>query len=135
MSRFILAICACLGLATAMGCVHHHGGGRTDGQPVARVPGPPPHAHAPAHGHRAKYRGADLSFDAQLGVYVVVGLENHFFADEHFFRRAKSGWEISLSLDGGWAGAVPTRLPPGLAKKYGASKKQGKSKHPAKHAP
>ncbi len=97
--------------------------------------GPPP--HAPAHGYRHKHRDRDLVFDADLGVYVVVGLADVWFLDGSYFRLMGDRWEVGVEVGGPWrvasVGVVPVRLyekrhphggPPGQAKKG-----NGKRKH------
>ncbi|HEU4428199.1 MAG TPA: hypothetical protein VFT98_05565 [Myxococcota bacterium] len=90
--------------------------------------GPPP--HAPAHGYRHKHEGRDLVFDRELGVYVVVGLNDVWFLDGSYFRISGEHWEVSVGTPDRWRVAslsvVPVRLqakrhphggPPGQAKK------------------
>ncbi len=96
--------------------------------------GPPPHASA--HGHRHKHhRGAELKFDSALGVYVVVGLPNHFYYDELFFRLHGDSWQVSAQLDGPWESRSSSFVPPGLQSKHdkkhhGKSKGRGAGGHP-----
>jgi hypothetical protein len=79
--------------------------------------GPPP--HAPAHGYRHKTRrGAELVFDSGLGVYIVVGLPDHYYSDGRYYRYHRGYWEYSPDLDGPWHGRDKKKLPPGLSKKY-----------------
>jgi hypothetical protein len=93
-------------------------------------PGPPP--HAPAHGYRHKHRNRDLVYDANIGVYVVVGLPDVWFLDGSYFRWYGERWEMGVSVDGPWRvareSAVPFKLrekrhphggPPGQRKKRG----------------
>ena len=93
-----------------------------------REQGPPP--HAPAHGYRHKHHGRDLVFDAELGVYVVVGLRDVWFLDDSYFRISGDHWEVSVGTPDRWrvmaVSAVPVKLkakhhphgaPPGLRKK------------------
>lgn len=93
---------------TLSGCVHvspRHSRGH----------GPPP--HAPAHGYRAHHDAAELAFDRDLGVYVVVGHVNHFYVDGRFLRLRVGLWETSASLSGPWQATSSRSLPPGLARK------------------
>jgi hypothetical protein len=89
--------------------------------------GPPP--HAPAHGYRRQMHvdnGPDLQlvFDSGLGAYVVVGIQDLYFLDGHYFRFADSGWQISIHHDSGWTVAVQRDVPSGLWKsKAGNGKK------------
>ncbi len=78
--------------------------------------GPPP--HAPAHGYRSKHRhGANLVYDAALGVYVVAGLRYHYFHDGHFYRFHGGIWQVGVHPKGPWRHVSVKRLPPGLRKK------------------
>jgi len=82
--------------------------------PVVR-PGNGPPAHAPAHGYRNKQvSGVELVFDAGRGVYVVVGLADHYYYDGYFYRLRADAWEMSLKPDTGWASVSIGSLPPGL---------------------
>jgi hypothetical protein len=86
--------------------------------PVAvRKPGPPP--HAPAHGYRRKHeRGADLRFDAKLGVYVVEGQADIYFYDGWFIRIRNGVWEVSARIGGDWQIRSARWVPSGLRAKY-----------------
>lgn len=143
----ILVSGAAAGLA--LGCaplssVTIGGGGRHPTR--VEHPGPPP--HAPAHGRRHKNRGhherdVDLVFDSGLGVYVVVGLPNHFYWNGTYLRLDGDRWYASIDLNGGWKPHGADAVPPGLRHKHHAKKRgkgRGKSKgkgrghgrHPAK---
>ncbi|UCG56643.1 MAG: hypothetical protein JSU70_17485 [Phycisphaerales bacterium] len=100
---FVLASCETLDVS----CYPSPGPGRKIGH------GPP--AHAKAHGYRRKQVGGyELTFDAGRGVYVVVGLTNHYYHEGYFYRLRGDAWEISLRADGGWAPTARKSLPPGL---------------------
>jgi len=74
--------------------------------------GPP--AHARAHGYRRTcVHGHDLVYDADCGVYVVVGMTDCYYHDGYFYRLRGDVWEISLRADL-WESASYDRLPPGL---------------------
>jgi hypothetical protein len=85
--------------------------------------GPPP--HAPAHGYRAKYHNHDLVYDSHLGVYLVIGLHDHYYRDGYYYRYAHDGWYSSRYVDKDWGSYEERKLPPGLAKKY-SGKRKGK---------
>jgi hypothetical protein len=119
------------------GCVHHHNHHGDTG-------GPPP--WAPAHGHRAKHHhhhGVDMTWDVDLGVYVVVGFPHIYFHDGHYLRFAGGHWErCSDFRKGGWKSVKVAKVPGGLAKKHaakggkaagGKGKSKGKQGGPAKH--
>jgi hypothetical protein len=79
--------------------------------------GPPP--HAPAHGHRNKLPSeVEVVFDTDCGVYVVVGLDKHFWLDGRYYRFYNGQWELSMTIDGGWRSVDIETLPPGLRGKY-----------------
>lgn len=139
MGRLASALLAGFFLAGFAGCVHHHHGRghaspsvaqRTG--PVVAKKGPPP--HAPAHGYRHKRRhdGVELVFDSGRGVYVVVGLHDHYFHADRYYRLAGGAWQVSARIDRGWTALDLSSLPPGLAKQRGA-RGRGKRQHPAKH--
>ena len=89
--------------------------------------GPPP--HAPAHGHRHKLPSeVKVAFDTDCGVYVVVGLDKHFWLDGHYYRFYNGQWELSMTVDGGWRSVDVETLPLGLRGKY-------KTKHVSKKHP
>jgi hypothetical protein len=82
--------------------------------PVVR-PGNGPPAHAPAHGYRNKQVcGVEIVFDAGRGVYVVVGMADHYYYDGYFYRLRTGVWEMSLKPDTGWAKVSIGSLPSGL---------------------
>jgi hypothetical protein len=73
----------------------------------------------------------ELVFDSGLGVYVVVGLPDHFFWDGFFLRIEKGLWYSSLRIDSGWEPRSSDALPPGLRNKT-AIHKVKKGRGPAK---
>jgi hypothetical protein len=78
--------------------------------------GPP--AHAPAHGYRRKHvDGLELVYDSTYGVYMIVGIPDHYYWDGHFYRIYGGIWEVSFRVDADWAPATTVSLPPGLQKK------------------
>ena len=123
---FFVVTCAFILLITAS-CSRH----RVYHEPtISKGKGPP--AHAPAHGYRRKYvHGMELVFDSGRGVYVVVGLSDHYYHDGYFYRLRGSLWEMSLKHDGGWKVVSQNSLPMGLqvkAKTNGKGKGKGKYK-------
>jgi len=89
--------------------------------------GPP--AHAPAHGYR--YRdpyGADLAFDAGLGLYIVVGRPRYYFWDGYYYRFYRDHWQWSPRLNGGWHDREYRRLPPGLRRRYPEREERGRGR-------
>lgn len=78
--------------------------------------GPPP--HAPAHGYRYRYHDHDLIYDANLGVYVVIGFADYYFLDDYYYHHRRDGWYYSRYFDRDWRSYRDRNLPPGLARKY-----------------
>ena len=100
---------------------------------VSKGNGPP--VHAPAHGYRRKHvHGMELVFDSGRGVYVVVGLTDHYYHDGYFYRLRGGLWEMSLKPDCDWKLVSESSLPAGLRFKVKANgKDNGKAKGKAKH--
>ena len=82
------------------------------GSPWRHRHGPPP--HAPAHGYRHKHHGLELVFDAEPGVYVVVGFPHHYYCRGHYYWYRGPMWEMSTRIDGPWKPVSEDKLPPGL---------------------
>ncbi len=123
--------CACILLMTAS-CSRH----RVYHKPtVIKGSGPP--AHAPAHGYRRKHvHGMELVYDSGRGVYVVVGLSDHYYHDGYFYRLRGSLWEMSLKPNGNWKVVSGKSLPMGLQVKVkvnGNGNGNGKGKGKVKH--
>lgn len=97
---------------------------------VSKGKGPP--AHAPAHGYRRKHAaGMELVFDSGRGVYIVVGLSDHYYHDGYFYRLRGGLWEMSLKPDGNWKAVSQKSLPMGLqvnVKANGNSNGNGRGK-------
>jgi hypothetical protein len=78
--------------------------------------------------------GVELVYHSGYGVYVVVGLPNHYYHDGYFYRLSGTLWEVSLKPDGGWASLSGRSLPPGLqAKAKGSAKANGGAKAKGKY--
>ena len=118
--------CGCILLMTAS-CSRY---GICHNPTLSKGKGPP--AHAPAHGYRRKHvAGMELVFDSGRGVYVVVGLSDHYYHDGYFYRLRGGLWEMSLKPDAGWKAASGKSLPLGLqvkAKANGNGKGRGRGK-------
>ena len=126
-----VATCACVLLMT-VSCSRY---GVYHKPTVSKGHGPP--AHAPAHGYRRKHvAGMELVFDSGRGVYVVVGLSDHYYHDGYFYRLRGGLWEMSLKHDGNWKAASQNSLPMGLqvkAKANGNGNGKGNGKGKVKH--
>ena len=78
--------------------------------------GPPPHARA--HGYCRKHaNGLELVYDSTFGVYVIMGMPDHYYWEDQFYRIYGGVWEVSLRVDADWAPATIESLPVGLRKK------------------
>ena len=126
------ALLAILTVAST-GCVHVQ---HDHPAKIARAKRHEPPPHAPAHGYRHKHGdGVDLVFDSKLGVYIVVGYEDHYFNGSRYFRW-RDGWQVGTKLRGDWSAISARDLPPGLLKKKGRGRAKGHGKPkqvPAKH--
>ncbi|MHC4207022.1 MAG: hypothetical protein ACYSTT_20385 [Planctomycetota bacterium] len=106
-------------------------------RPTVSKSGPP--AHAPAHGYRRKnmhVHGVELVFDSGRGVYVAVGLSDHYYHDGYFFRFHSGIWETCPKPDGHWKVVSDNSLPIGLqvkAKVNSNSRGKGNGKGKGKH--
>jgi len=84
------------------------------GQPSGK--GPPP--HAPAHGYRRKNRqGLEMTFDSNLGVYIMMNYSMHYYWDGRYYRKNKNQWESSKDINKKWKGIKKEQLPKGLQNK------------------
>jgi hypothetical protein len=78
----------------------------------------------------------ELVFDSGRGVYVVVGLSDHYYHDGYFYRLRGGLWEMSLKPDADWMAASEKSLPLGLqvnVKANGNGNGNGKGKGKVKH--
>lgn len=132
MSRLVALLGSCVIVVTLTACYHVVVRPSGDEGVVAKETGPPP--HAPAHGYRRKHQGgAELVFDAPLGVYVVVDQTEIYFSDGWFIRFRNGGWQVSASLGGPWKPRDADRVPPGLRETHHAKKRgRGHGPVPAK---
>ncbi len=127
----LVAILAGVALST-IACVHVHERPKPSSNAHVHKGGPPP--HAPAHGYRQQHDGnVELVFDAEIGVYVVVGHKDHYHDGEHYFRWARGQWRMSTRLGGGWVSVSTRELPPGLRAKKSKHKPKRGHGPPAKH--
>ncbi|MFA4948164.1 MAG: hypothetical protein WC674_06605 [Candidatus Krumholzibacteriia bacterium] len=85
--------------------------------------GPPGTA---GHGYVAVHSGVELVFDSGLGLYIVTGHPNYYYYGGYYYRVHDGGrYGRCRTIDGPWSSINPSKLPPGLAKKYDV--------HPTKH--
>ncbi len=134
MLRFAELLVALVIVVTLGGCQGFVVGLHPNGQVIGRQPGPP--AHAPAHGHRRNHHqsNAELRFDSDLGVYIVLGQSDIYFHDGWFIRIRSGIWEVSATLDGSWEPKAAEWVPPGLRSKHHAKKPKVRGRGAAKHA-
>jgi len=77
---------------------------------------PPP--HAPAHGYRRQHQGREIRYDANLGVYAVVGFPHLYYLNDVYYKYDADHWYYSGSPRSHWHYCSDNKVPPGLAKKY-----------------
>lgn len=78
--------------------------------------GPPP--YAPAHGYRATYHTHNMVYDSHLGVYVLLGLPDHYYYDHVYYRYNRDNWYYRHNDKDKWRKYDKRKLPAGLARKY-----------------
>jgi hypothetical protein len=133
MLRFAELLAALVIVVTLGGCQGVFLAPRPSEPVVVRQPGPP--SHAPAHGYRRKHQsGAELRFDASLGVYIVIGHTGIYFHDGWFIRMHSDTWQVSATLGGPWKPRAAEWVPPGLRSKHHAKKPKVRDRGPAKPA-
>ena len=108
-----------------------HPGGSAYPAVAKRGDGPP--AHAPAHGYRAKHptHDVEMTYDSNIGVYVIVEHDNVYFHDGLYFHWSSDSWYVSATLTN-WRVASATVVPKGLKGKY-KQKRAKKAKKAKKH--
>jgi hypothetical protein len=131
--RFAGILAALVIAVTTGGCQGVVVAPRSSEPAAVRQAGPPP--HAPAHGYRKKHQsGAELRFDPNLGVYVVVGHTDLYFHDDWFVRIHGGIWQVSTTLSGPWKPKPAEWVPPGLRAKHHAKKSKSRGRGAAKGA-
>jgi hypothetical protein len=65
------------------------------------------------------YYRPDLRYDNRLGVYVVVGMPDHFYYDDRYYLYRDNRWYSSTNLDGDWRYRSYRNVPRGLVREYG----------------
>lgn len=114
-------------LLTACHSTHRHDHGYHHQHDHGYRNGPPP--HAPAHGYRHKHHGHDLVYDSRLGVYIVVGIPEHYYFDGHYYRYNQDHWYISKDLDRGWKSYREKDLPRKFAEGHKSRTKSHKGQN------
>ena len=109
LSKILLTMAMVCAVLAASGCVAY---------PAHRGAVYPPPPRAPAPGYHQEYRGHDLRYDANLGVYVILDMPNHYFYHDNYYRYHRGRWYYSHDLKEHWRTYDERRLPPGLARKY-----------------
>jgi hypothetical protein len=69
-----------------------------------------------------------LEYNSNLGIYVVIGLPDHYFIDGIYYKKTKHGWYSSHDAEKDWKEYRKDFLPGKLDKKYGHKKGHGKDK-------
>ncbi len=112
----LVLLCSLAIAAGALGCAAAKAPEIAIQPTPAPRPGPP--AHAPAHGYRRKHMsGVTLRFDAEIGVYIVLGYTNRYFHDGSFLRVSERAWEASATVAGPWRTYTEAWVPSGLRSK------------------
>jgi hypothetical protein len=110
----ILAVTCAFALILLVSCETVAVHGRAGSRHGAWIGNGPP-AHAKAHGYRRKHVcGHELVYDADCGVYVVVGVAGCYYYEGNFYRQFGDGWQIGVEVDGDWGPVAVNLLPPGL---------------------
>ena len=92
----------------------------------------PPHVAAP--GYVMVHHGAELVFDAGLGLYVVSGHPHHYYHNGYYYRVYDGRRYLRCrTIVGPWTSISPSTLPPGLAKKCGVHQYKHGGKGHRKH--
>jgi hypothetical protein len=60
----------------------------------------------------------DLVYDAEVGVYVVLGREAVYWDGERYLRWADGHWQAAVRIEGVWVGIGTQDLPPRLVAKH-----------------
>lgn len=118
MARTLVA--TLLGCALALtSCAHRHHSHDPHEHAGSAHPGGGPPPWAPAHGYRHKHQGGDLRFDAQLGVYVVIGHPHLYFHGSHYLRHVDARWERCRDWrQPTWKPVDVQHVPSGLVRHY-----------------
>ena len=56
----------------------------------------------------------ELRLDSDLGIYYVVGYDDHYFHGNRYYRYSREVWWVSPQLKGPWASTEMAELPAGL---------------------
>ncbi len=93
--------------------------------------GPP---YTPAHGYVAVHHGAELVFDEGLGLYIVTGYPDYYYYSGYYYRVYDGRrYERCRTIDGSWKSIGYSRLPHGLAKKYGVLRSEPRGREYKEH--
>lgn len=80
---------------------------------IRRYPPPP---YAPRNGYRYYYYDQELRYDADFGLYVVIGSPGLYYYDDHYFRYYRNGWQTRNRLNSVWQPAHEREIPARLLK-------------------
>jgi hypothetical protein len=68
----------------------------------------------------------ELRYDAELGVYLVVGVRDLYYLDAVYYRLEGDRWSVGSRAGGPWKVVERGKVPPGLRSKH-------RHKHKDKH--
>lgn len=80
--------------------------------------GPPPYAASPTPGYRTAYHTHNMRYDGNLGVYVLLGLPDHYYFNNVYYRYSRNNWYYRYQDKDKWRKFDRRKLPRGLARKY-----------------
>ena len=58
-----------------------------------------------------------MTFDSNLGVYIMMGYPMHYYLDGRYYRKSKNQWESSRDIKKKWKKTKKHKLPKGLNNK------------------
>lgn len=69
------------------------------------------HYDAPEHGHRRHYQDHELSFDSNIGAYIILRQPGVFFHNDRYIRQYRGVWQTTNVLNGHWRTAKDEEIP------------------------
>ncbi|MBN4079249.1 hypothetical protein JYT26_01275 [Beggiatoa alba] len=71
---------------------------------------------APQHGHRRHHNGHDLSYDSDIGAYIIDKRPGLYYYNDRYFRQYRGSWQSTHKLNGTWRAANRKEVPRKLRK-------------------